>query len=104
MSVKIEDRDNTLKIYAEDVFLASVEYSDSVDGIFRKAVLKDAEGKVIYDIDNARIADKDATFAIAARGAAIDVDDIEIESVSARRPGDISLEEPKVNIVEEFLT
>ena len=75
MSVKIEDRDNTLKIYAEDVFLASVEYSDSVDGIFRKAVLKDAEGKVIYDIDNARIADKDATFAIAARGAAIDVDD-----------------------------
>ena len=96
VSVKIEDRDNTLKIYAEDVFLASVEYSDSVDGIFRKAVLKDAEGKVIYDIDNARIADKDATFAIAARGAAIDVDDIEIESVSARRPGDISLEEPKV--------
>ena len=78
-ALRVEDYNDVMKIYADDVLLVSIEYSNTNGSVFTKAVMKDAEGTVLIDIDNARIAHKAATIAFANRAGSIDVDNIVLE-------------------------
>ena len=87
-NLRVTDNGNEMDIYWNDSLLLTVEmsnieyitYDKGSAYFYTKAVVKDATGKIVSTISDARIgAEEDATIALAARGTYMYVDNIHLE-------------------------
>lgn len=114
-NVKIVDDGSKIEIYVNDSLIATCEMSDKgryeIDDehppvdfeYFRKAVLKDSEGNVVLDLDNARLVAENCHVAFGGRNHPFYVDNVtmiyEVEDTPAPtetpEPTSANTEKPK---------
>ncbi|MBE7067073.1 MAG: hypothetical protein E7385_05925 [Ruminococcaceae bacterium] len=83
ISIKIIETDKNVSVFADEVLLATVSFSEQRDNIYTKAVIKDALGTEVGSTDTAIIAVKNL-IGFSTRGAFMNLDNIVIKSLDGK--------------------